>query len=1061
MFSLIHSNRQDLLAQLLSARLRARPPMLFEPEVVVVQSAAMERWLRLFLAEELGIAAQLRFPLPAGYIWELFGAVLDDVPAVSPLAAAPLHWRLLRLLGEIGSGDALWAPVRRYLGDGDVQRRDALAEQLTAVFERYLAYRPDWLAAWGRRRLLGLGVHEAWQAALWRALIAELPHLPEAHPRERFFAALERDPRLLARLPPRISLFGIGAMPPPYFEIFSDLGRHREVTLYLLNPCREFWGHIVASRVEARAALDGRAIHLETGHPLLGSLGATARQFFDLAAAACDDPIAAFEEVVPCHRLARLQADMLALREPAAEQAGAAEDISLQVHVCHSPQREVDVLYDRLLALFEAVPDLTPSQVLVLTPDMETYAPLIDARFAHRGESGQDGAPSIPYTIADRPPGAGPALERAFAALLDLAAGRLDAENVLAFLEQSSVARRMGFTAAALERLRDWVRRAAIRWGVDGAWRGARGLPVDDAHSWRQGFERLLLGLALPADSPLPFRERLPATDIEGSATRDLGRFIDFGEALFAAHDELNRAHPPADWAALLDRLLLRFFDSESDLADARHAQRLRSAWGAMAETAAAACAEPVPLAVVRRSLDQTMQAADSDWAFFGGGVTFAALRAHRALPVRVLCLLGLNDGEYPRNPALPGFDLIGGHPRAGDRVFREEDRHAFLEALLAARDVLHISYVGRDIRDNAELPPSALVDELLDAVNPAGEALPGLVFEHPLQAFSPRYFHGRAGDLYSYERAYAAASRAAVGTPQARRPFLAQPLPIEEAPATAASLDGLIRFLHNPAKSLLRERLGIHLEESEGLIESSEPFVLAGLERYDLDRLIVERCCAGGAAADVLALARAHGALPHGRAGEAQFMARWQALGRFAEQVAAYRLPGGSADFAFAAGGLHLGGRLDGLVDGAQVLWRPATEMSGRDWLRLWVRHLALQVADVPERPRSSRFLTLKGEATLGPLEQAVAAEALADLLALWQQGRCELLPFFPDTALAYAEEKGAWRSVWRNERGRSEADDPWFDLAFAAVDPLDEAFEQLALRVYGPLLAARYAGG
>ncbi|RTL51116.1 MAG: exonuclease V subunit gamma, partial [Rhodocyclaceae bacterium] len=244
MFSLIHGNRQDVLVRLLGHRLKADPPALFAEEVVLVQSEAMERWLRLALAEELGIAAQLRFPFPAGYIWELFGAVLPDVPKTSPFSGESLHWRLLRLLGQEWKGEA-FAPLHRYLEKNDVARRDSLAVKLAATFERYLAYRPDWLSDWSEGRLRGLGPNEGWQAALWRTLVAELPQIPEAHPRQAFFAALERDSSLLQRLPKRISLFGIGAMPPPTFAVFRELGRYLDVTLYLLNPCREHWGQIV------------------------------------------------------------------------------------------------------------------------------------------------------------------------------------------------------------------------------------------------------------------------------------------------------------------------------------------------------------------------------------------------------------------------------------------------------------------------------------------------------------------------------------------------------------------------------------------------------------------------------------------------------------------------------------------------------------------------------------------------------------------------------------------------------------------------------------------------
>ncbi|CAB1368838.1 exodeoxyribonuclease V subunit gamma [Denitratisoma oestradiolicum] len=1053
MFTLIHGNRQEVLARRLAQGLRADPPGLFQEEVVVVQSEAMARWLKLYLAEELGIAAQLRFPFPAGYLWELFGRVLPAVPRSSPFAAGRLHWRLLRMLAQPRE-EEVFAPLGHYLAGNDPLRRDGLARKLAAVFETYLAYRPDWLADWSAGRHRGLGPHEAWQARLWQELLAELPDLPEAHPRQAFLAALAAEPARAARLPRRISLFGIGAMAPPHFEVFRDLGRHLDVTLYLLNPCREYWGDIVARRVQALAALaqPEAAIHLETGHGLLGSLGTVARQFFDQAsdAALMEEAFTEPDGQGASTLLQRLQADMLDLREPAAPGAMPV-DGSLQIHVCHGPMREVEVLHDRLLALFEADPGLRPSDVLVLAPDIEAYAPLVEAQFATQLPGRR-----IPFTIADRPPAAHAPLQRSFAALLDLAGGRLEVAAVLGFIEQPPVMAHLGLDEARLEQVRDWVRAAGIRWGVDADWRAAEGLPASDEHSWRAGFERLLLGVALPADGEL-FRGLLPAADIEGSGVAVLGRLIDFGEALFQAHRELNRSRSLAEWSLYLAGLLPRFFDVEQDPRDTIAAQELRSALEALAvEADAADCQELMPLAVLRRALDEALESTAPGWAFCGGGVTFAALRAHRAVPCKVLCLLGLNDGEFPRNPALPGFDLVAAHPRAGDRSARDEDRHAFLEALLSVRQVLHISYLGRSIRDNSELPPSTLVSELLDSIARGYGDPAAITVVHPLQAFSRRYFDGSGPASYAEE--YAAASRAAAARRQddrAGRPFLAAPLPPGPEAMAETSLDGLIRLLQNPARHLLRGRLGIHLEAGEGLVNSAEPFVLDGLERYGLDQLILDRHAMGEAS--VHALARARGDLPHGGAGESIFRARWSALAPLArrvEEVRAGMLPPQPVDLAFA--GIALTGQLTQLSADGLVAWRPGRTRN-KDLLALWVRHLILHLATPADIQPRSRLLCLDGSTTLGPVADADAQ--LSVLLQLAQRAGNELLPFFPETSGAFVKDSAAnWQGQWFSDFNPelTEHTDPYFDLAFAGCDPFGDEFQALARQVFEPLFAA-----
>ncbi|HQR03215.1 MAG: exodeoxyribonuclease V subunit gamma [Proteobacteria bacterium] len=1053
MFRLIHGNHQEALARSLAHTLRTRPPGLFETEVIVVQSGAMERWLRLTLAEELGIAAQIEFPFPAGYLWTLYGRVLPAVPKSSPLAAESLHWRFLRLLSQPRDG-VLWTPLRHYLQESDALRRDGLARKLAATFETYLAYRPDWIEAWRGGRLCGLGSHEAWQAALWRELLAELRELPEAHPAQAFLDALDADPALIQHLPRRISLFGIGTMAPPHFEVFRRLGDHTEVTLYLLNPCREYWGDIVARRIKARAALEdpAAALVLDTGHSLLGSLGVVAREFFDRASDSAEigevfiDPA---ERGAPS-LLQRLQSDLLNLHEP--ESPSATPDGSLQIHVCHSAMREVEVLHDQLLARFAADTTLRPADVLVLAPDITRYAPLVEAWFAT-----QPASRYIPFTIADCPPTTQAPLQRAFTALLDLAGGRLEATAVLAFIGQPPVARRLGLDEREVERVRDWIRSAGIRWGVDADWRSARGLPAQSGHSWRNGFERLLLGLALPTDVPRLFAGCLPASDITGAEARLLGRLIDFCETLFRIHRDLEQTQTLAEWAALLPRMLELLFDEGHDSADVLTAQALRSAADAIADTARAAdCAEAVPLTVWRRSLDEALEGRAPGWAFLGGGVTFASLRAHRAVPARIVCVLGLDDGEFPRNPALPGFDLLVGHPRAGDRTARDEDRHAFLDALLSARDGLYLSYRGRSIRDNAVLPSSTLFGELKDSLA-RGYIAPGaLTVEHPLQPFSHHYFDGTPGPV-SYVEEYAAASRAlshrSIQGFREASPFLAAPLPSEPGLAANVSLDELVGFLHNPARQLLRNRLGIHLDADEGPEDDAEPFILDKLDQFWLDDFILDHHEQGEAA--VRALARARGDLPHGCAGDILFRTRWNAVDEFARRVAVARAGHGDAlPVEWMHGGTTLTGQLTRAGSEGFATWR-AGKTRMKDRLGLWVHHLVLHLVAPAGVPRISRLLCLDGETRFGPVPDA--PEILARLLALWRRGQQELLPFFPETSGACAAGRN-WQKSWRDDHDpqRGESGNPYFGLAFGKLEFFDERFHEIAGAVFVPLIAA-----
>lgn len=1113
MFTFIHGNRQELLARHLAARLDADPLDLFEREVVVVQSGGMARWLQMFLAEELGIATQFRFTFPAGYLWELFGRVLPEIPKETPFASDILTWQLLRLMPTAPGAEAFgapgaqassssspdiatFAPLHRYLADGDMVKRHGLARKLAQCFDSYLAYRPHWVGAWLAGRQLGLGEHEAWQAWLWQRIGAEVGALPEAHPAELFFRALENDPALIGRLPARLTIFGIGAMPPPYLDIFKRLGNYIEVSFYLVNPCREYWGDLVTRRAEARAALETpEALPLlETGHPLLGSLGQVTRASMERLAGENDVELFVTPSAdLPAPALLHvLQADMLAMRRRAPDERMRLDrdDASIQFHICHGATREVEVLYDRLLALFAADPTLQPHDVLVLTPDIVSLAPLIEAVFATPGESGAASAAArhgIPFTIADRPLELEAPLLRAFNALLDLAHGRFDAESVLGVLEQPCVAERFGFDDEALEMARAWVGESGIRWGLSGASRAARGLPGDDLHSWRFGLQRMLLGVALPQKPGALFAGSLPFDAIEGVRTQVLGKLLGFVDALDSAMQQLARERSVAEWAQLLPAICQRFCYDEARLAYAdTSAQRavniLRTTLQQLAQAAQDARHDmPVPLDVMRRELKARLDDMPPGWAFLGGGVTFAQLLAYRGMPARVVCLIGMNDGAFPRNPARPGFDLLHRHMQPGDRDTRAEDRHAFLEALLSAREYLHVSWSGRGIRDNAELPPSALVAELRDAIDMTAQTSDGSVAStastattasaalsvtHRLQAFSPRYFDGADPRLYSHAQQYAQAARAARTAHAAAAPapqaFLARPLADVPPELLAIAPAQLLNFFRNPAQHLLRNRLGIHLEESEGLLETVEPFVPDGLARYGLRTQVVADWQAGVRDfARAHALARARGALPHGAAGAVWFEQLWDEFTPFAEQVAA---SGGTplppCRIALGAAGVDVSGSMAGLqqcADGiVHLAWRVG-DIRAVDRLLLWLQHVLLHAAG---ESCSSTLLTPAQSWTLAPLPAAAARAHIDTLFALYRRGCVELLPFFPATSFNWLAAQRAgkdsnWLKDWEPSvfNARAESLDAYIDLAWRDCDPFDVEFELLAGQIYGPM--------
>ncbi len=1048
MLHFVQSNCLEALATELAEVLRTPLPDALMPDTIVVQHPGIAQWLSLRLASMLGISANFRFPLPAQFIWNVFRAVLPAVPeAPHPFEGDVLTWRVLALLQDLDPAEH-WEELRRYIDRQGEREAYELAGRIALTFERYLVYRPQWIRAWER------GEDRHWQAQLWRRL-APVGARHWLHIRDEFMALPLKRPLDASVLAPRVCLFALRTLSPAYFEVMARLGATIDVHFFYFNPCRQYFGDVVSSRKSGAGEVDA-------GNPLIASLARQGRDVIDTLLAY--DPIdhEVFVEPRPAMTLGRIQADLLDLIDRGAP--GAAEAIplpdldSLQIHACPGPQREVEVLHDQLLHLFTALPDLRPSEVRIMTPDIERYAPHIEAIFDTSGTR-------IPYSIAGRAHLTGSPLVEAFLRLLEVARGRCTAADILDLLDAPPILARQDFTQPDITVIRRWVRKAGIRWGVDGEHLHGLGLPAFPDNTWKAGMDRLLIGYALPPeDGDRVFEGMLPSADTEGDSAQLLGRFVSFCEDLWRTRPLLEARRPVAAWAAILRDLAAEFI--EPGEAHAQDLAALRRALAEMERSAArAGFSHPTALDVIVADLSRRLDARFSP-ASKPGALSVCSLAPWHCVPARVLCLIGLDDERYPRSEARPSFDLMAHDVRPADPNQRDADRHLFLEAMQVAREVLYISFCGTDPRDQTERLPSVLVSELLDYTERAFSAPPGksvrelLVIKHPLQAFSRRYFDGESR-LFSYSRSLCEAIARQQDTP-VRDFFIHQRLPEPGAERRSVSLDQLLRFLGHPIRFLLQERLGMFLPEGEDGVEDSEPFALDRSAGAMLkDRLLRERIL--GNAPEISAeLVRARALLPHGRVGELAFDQQRQAVEVFYQRLQGVN-PGRERQtraFDLPFDELRLSGQLTELDEQGLLLYR-LRPVSVWDRLSLWVQHLALNCLQPAGIACRSQWLGEDRKVSIEPI--AHAPDLLRNLLDLYWEGLNRPLHLFPRSSRAYAaasrrsrsDPLRAARNTWiGNEHSRGERDDPYNHLCFRGADPLDEEFSELALRVFSPFI-------
>lgn len=897
------SRLESLLDPLQTLLYETRPDNPLAPQTVIAAHPGMKQWLTSALAKKVGtrrIVANLDVLLPSAWLDALSLQLLGERAVALPLyRRGNLRWTLHAMLGEPQRYGVADRRVMTYLhsaasADEGALRRFQLADRLARTFSQYLVYRRDWLDAWeaGKFTFATAGNADAAMrvleleclAPLWNAVAARL-----GEHRGKLVRALTAALESAGTALPPLHVFGLSHLPPAELSVLRAYAGNAPVFLYVPDPCREYWGGLHCGRGEGRwrlpdieawrnfgqderarlenaDALDWREQH----HPLLARWGRLGQHFF---AALVDgnvrEDIRHWQDeanLAPGNRLQRLQESIRQLK-PAlmTEDVDASEAIadgSLRIHACHTRQRELEVLRDTLLDAIEH-DGVRPGDIVVMAPDIQAYLPLIPAVF---GEPGSTRERLLPYHLADVPVVRSHRLFAVFETLLGIGASRITAPEVADLLAVAEIRRALAVDDDGADTLVEWLANARVAWALDGAHKAALSLPPRAEYSFAWAMDRMLAGY-LMADVPganhpdavtLPDgAELLPMTGIEGSHAAALGSLDRLLRELQAWRDIANVERRASAWARELRERVDALIRIDPTDTEARAALSLvHRAIASLATEPARNSEDPLlRLAVVRELLQDALAAAPERQRFLMGGITFCGMVPQRAIPFDVVCVLGLDEGAFPRNPSDGGIDLMARIRRVGDRDVPGDDRYLFLETVMSARKRLHLSYIGQGVRDGKPRNPAACLAELIAelelragiAPDDGKKPRPWRV-RHPLQPFDARYFDGSDPALYSYSPPFAGMrgdGRSPLPGLRDGNPLTAEPLP-ETLPL--ASLEG---FFKDPAKALLREYLQLSLDalDDDERLSEDEPMddgiapMHAVARRVFLQHVLPRRC--------------------------------------------------------------------------------------------------------------------------------------------------------------------------------------------------------------------------
>lgn len=942
--------------------------------------------------------------------------------------------------------------------DAEVKRQIwVLSSQIAQVFAGYVTYRADWLRVWGQGKFLNLPVlckdkpewlierfaeMQIWQAWLWKTLFKDVFEAREAEV-TRFWSALKADPSLTKKLPRSVTIFTVIQLPPAELMFLRQLAQYVDVALLHYNPSQEYWADLVDARwLQRRQSEHGDGTELRETHPLLTRMGKQSRDVFKLLVQLAGgefvegEPFQGVQEIWQDAFVQNEQAQaptvLQHIQQHALDLSNVKDwdfdptDHSLAIHACHSTLRQLEVLREEIIqwlgADVAASERRKPSDILVLVPDLNDVAPLIRAVFPSSASYGEHAEIHVPIEITGLTSPEVDALWQALTGRFNLLAGRLSCETLLDWLALLPVQQSYGLSVDQVTRMGELLVEAGFRRGFDGE-HLSRTLLSHDADvrfTLRFALDRLILGMAMPVDTM--YVDCLPMTTL----MRDDFELVAVLEQIFQElnlhRGQLLLQRGVSEWLAILRTELQQAFASERDT---RGWTSIIQALDDMEKNANAALVAKahldekeitknnlqLPLRFVLEELQSTLTQAMQS-SIPTGSVTFARLGTMRPLPYRLIAVLNLDTGKFPKREQKNTFDLIGALPPViGDRARTEDDLGAFLDALLLASEACWLFYNGQDVQDDQPRLPAAPVQELMDFLrdhltkipNPEEEQalvspidIPHMIqHQHTLLPFERKNFDAsnpQAASGVWFEVAKQLTLDQLEHSPAWIVPATNATYEVPENPIKA---DQLIKDLMKPASHFLtKARIGrLYLEEG---LSPFEPLTMNKLDEYQLRNQFQ----LSKQNQKQLQSSQWVAALPVGVAGEAYWKksareqvvidARMQQYGGVVTPLTErlLTLPDATLPQEW-----QISIRVP--TDDRATIWlgQAANSGKGKHRVRFWLEHLLWQVwrkttDDDVANDRGQRIMVYSTQTLVAsPIEASEAVKYLQDWLHVWQK--------------------------------------------------------------------------
>jgi len=1047
MIKLYASNSLDFLFDRYSLLLEDRKSP-FETPFIVVQSKAMQSWLTLKIAETNGIFANIKFFTPNGIVDYIFRQFLSDVPEERIFYVLSNTFKIMQLIKDnLQSPDFM--ELKNYLHDEeDDLKLVQISGKIADLFDQYITFRPEMILNWDTDE------DKSWQAQLWRKLKIK------KHPsnlREELFEFIKSNNPKEELSKQKISLFAINYLPPFHLEILNAISEIMEVNLFLLSPTKHYWGDIKNSReisyIQKKSRRNIQDLHFDTGNSMLASMGKSPRDFQQILYQYNLELSYDFLEPKKTNLLKIIQNDIFNLEERNKKNRlkltkdFLENDNSISINICHSRKKEIEILHDYILSCLDDDSTLQLSDILIMAPDINEYSQHIDSVFM------LDRDPLLQYAISDSELMSSNSALKFLKELFDVATGRFSSLSILDLLRNEYIKKKFNLTDDDIMQISFWIKKLNVFWGINGFHREEVGLPKFEENSWEWGIKRILLGYSFYSDVDF-FQGIVPYPEIESNSRDILNKFLEFFDSLKNLHSLLSEDYTLEKWKDILDEIIEDFFrkdDSDGQLSFLL--LRLNEFKDVLMENG---YKSPLNFKAIRYKIFSFFNQKRDASNFFNGKLTFCSMLPMRSIPFKIICILGFNNGDFPRKKTAPGFDIISNYPELGDRSVVNDDRYTFLEEVLSVQKRLFISYLGYNILDNSERLPSVLLAEFIDYINNNFYFQDGtkdvtnfITRRHPLQSFDLKYFLNE-NNFFSYSKTDYEIAKSILkqySKEPSYNPIVLRGFPKENSKITEISISDFISFFKNPAEYFFKKRAGVILKNLEESLLDKEYFSLTPLSQYSMAKdIFSDLSCFDEDY--FFQKKRGEGILPYGNLGELYYDEFVSNTKRILKRIK--ELTNGEnsrkIQIDISLDNFRITGEIPSVYANELILAEYSKLDKGNNLLnakyilKAWVLHLILNISEPEEY--NTRLFGRDKLITFCPSKNFKSI--LKKMIQVYLEGNKKIIPFSPMTSFAYLI------NIKKNElKAKNETFKSWFGNDYFSGE-LENSYNLFAYKDY-----------